>query len=127
MAFTKYDLLLTPAKMTQLTTALANLNVADPLQYLCDEAAADVARFTAGYVLDANSVRNFTRSLGLYRVYSLAGPVPMDVQKDYDSALLELQAIAEGKRPNLPRAETGDNPPSGKWGSKPVIKMRTEP
>jgi hypothetical protein len=116
MAFTEDQLLLSADRAAQLTKALATETVADPLQVLCDEAAADVARMTAGYVLDDLSLGNFTRSLALYRAYSKAGPVPMDVQTDYDAATKELEAIASGKRPNLPRAEAGTNPPSGQWG-----------
>ena len=119
-------MLLSPAKSAQLTKALATLGVADPLQYLCDEAAADVARLTTGYVVDDVSARGFVRALALFRAYSKAGPVPADVQKDFDGAMEELQAIAEGKRPNLPRVESGDNPPGGKWGSLTKVKMRTE-
>ena len=126
MAFTKFDLLLDAAKMAQLTRALSNLNVADPLQYLCDEAGADVARRTAGYVLDALSLRNFNRSLALYRAYSNAGPVPPDVQKNYDAADKELEAIAKGERPNLPRKTDGAAAPTGKWGSKTNVPGRMD-
>ena len=106
MAFVDTDLLLSPDRQAQLTKALSNLNVADPLQYLCDEAAAEVARLTTGYVLDDLSLRGLTRALALYKVYSYAGPVPKDVQTNYDAADKELQAIAGGKRPNLPKVTT---------------------
>jgi hypothetical protein len=52
MAFTKDQLLLPADKVAQLTKGLATLGVPDPLQYLCDEAAAAVARLTTGYILD---------------------------------------------------------------------------
>jgi len=52
MAFGWADLLLSADKSAQLTKALSTLGVADPLQYLCDEAAADVGRFTTGFVID---------------------------------------------------------------------------
>jgi len=51
-------------------------------------------------------LQGFSRALALFKAYSFAGPVPRDVQKNYDDALKELQAIAEGKRPNLPKAVT---------------------
>lgn len=126
MAFTDDDLLLSADKVTQLTKALSNMNVADPLQYLCDEASADVARLTTGYVLDDNSVRGFIRALALYRIYGYAGPVPLDVQKAYDAASAELQAIASGRRPNLPRVNTGVNPPAGQSGTQPYVPGRME-
>ncbi len=126
MAFTDNDLLLSADKSAQLTRALANLGVADPLQYLCDEAVADVARMTIGYVIDDNALRGFIRSLALFRIYGYAGPVPKDIQASYDAARSELEAIASGKRPNLPRVQTGTNPPSGQFGSKPYVKGRME-
>jgi len=126
MAFTDNDLLLSADRAAQLTRALANIGVADPLQYLCDEAAADVARLTTGYVIDANALRGFIRSLALFRIYGYAGPVPKDIQAAYDSAKAELEAIAGGKRPNLPRDQTGVNTPTGKSGSKPYVKGRMD-
>jgi len=128
MAFTDDDLLLSPDKAAQLTKALATIGVADPLQYLCDEATADVARFTTGYVLSAESTRSFIRSLALFRAYSKAGPVPADVQRDYEAALKELEAIAKGERPNLARTppETGEEPATGNWGSSTQIKGRMD-
>ena len=111
MAFTEDDLLLSPDKSAQLTKALSGLNVADPLQYLCDEAAAEVARMTTGYVLDDLSVRSLTRAVALFRIYSFAAPVPVDVQKDYDGATKELEAIAKGERPNLPKQQSGNSSP----------------
>ena len=129
MAFTTEQLLLPPGKVAQLEKALTTLEVDDPLQLLCTEAAADVARMTAGYVLDEVSQRTFIRSLVLFRAYSAAGTgVPPQIQTDYDAAMKELEAIAKGERPNLPK-ETSDalTPIAGKAGSLPRIKMRTEP
>ncbi len=128
MAFTDDDLLLSPDKAAQLTKALATIGVADPLQYLCDEAAADVARLTTGYVISEESTRSFIRALALFRAYAKAGPVPADVKLDYDSAVAELMAIAKGERPNLERtpAAEGEEPATGNWGSITKIKGRTE-
>lgn len=128
MAFSTNDLLLSADRSAQLTKALANLGVADPLLYICEEAAADVARMTTGYVLDEASMRNFVRSLALFRIYAKAGPVPEDVQRDYDSALKELEAIAKGERPNLPKVPVeGQATIVGKWGSKTYVAGRLEP
>jgi len=70
MAFTKDQLLLSADKVAQLTKALATLSVADPLQYVCDEAAAIVARMTAGYVIDDVSERGWIRSIAVYNAYT---------------------------------------------------------
>jgi len=119
------DLLLSQDKAAQLTKALSVLGVHDPLQYLCDEAAADVARYITGYVLEENQVRGFVRSLALFAAYSLANvPVPKDVQTSYDGAIKELEAIAKGERPNLPRVQSpsaGGSASVGGWGSRERI------
>ncbi len=127
--FTTNDLLLSAEKAAQLTKALSNLGVAAPLQYVCDEAAAEAARLTTGYVIEDNAMRGFVRPLALYRAYGYAGPVPKDVQVQYDAVRAELEAIAQGKRPNLPRVTGtgGTAAPSGKWGAKGYVKGRTDP
>jgi hypothetical protein len=127
MAFSSDDLLLSPDRSAQLEKALANLGVADPLQYLCDEAAAEVARMTTGYAVDVNSVRGMTRALALFKIYSYAGPVPKDIQANYDSTNKELEAIASGNRPNLPKATTPSQAGiAGNWGSQSRVPGRME-
>lgn len=87
------------------------------LQQLCDEAFADVNRLTTGYVIDAVSITNFTRACALYRAYGYIGNIPKDVEKNYTQAYDELEAIAQGKRPNLAKVETqSQTKMSGGWG-----------
>lgn len=130
MAFTKEQLLLSPDKAAQLAKAMATLQVDDPLQYVCDEAAAVVARMTQGYVIDEASLRDFTRKLAVFNVYTLANvPPPSAIETAYEDAMKELQDIAAGKRPNLPRVESGDptsNPATGSGGSKAYVPGRME-
>lgn len=135
MAFTIPDLKLTLDKITQIEKALGGVaDVSDPenpvaekLQGICDEAAADVARLTTGYVLDAVSVTNFTRSLALFRAYGYIGPIPKDVDRNHDDAMKELTAIAAGDRPNLPKVKTtSQNTISGGWGSNKKIPGRMD-
>lgn len=75
----------------------------DPLQNLCDAAAADVARLTMGYVIDQTSLTNWTKIITTYRAYGLIGPVQPDIEKNFDSTWKELTEISQGKRPNLPK------------------------
>lgn len=112
-------LLLSPDKASKLTKALANLGVANPLQVLCDEAAAEVARLTTGYVIADLAVQGWVRSLALASIYSKANvPPPDSVTKDATAAATELQAIAKGERPNLPKvANSPASPNAGSWGS----------
>lgn len=98
------DLQLSTDKVQQFTSALATTEVIDPLQELCDEAASKVARLTAGYVLDQDSVFEFIRAIAVYNAYANSGtPCPPDVENRHKAAEDELKEIAQGKRPNLPK------------------------
>jgi len=124
---TTADLLLTEERQAQLTAALENLGVADPLAVLLAEAQADVARYTRGYDLDQASLDSWTRALTLYKAFLAAeAGIPKDIEAAYKDALAELTAIARGERPNLvkeqatPAATVG----VGGWGSATRITLR---
>jgi phage gp36-like protein len=117
MAFTQNDLLLTDARLAQLTAALANIAVTNPLQVAIDEAIATVARLTAGYVVAVGVLNSWTRSVALYKAWLIAGAVPEDIRKDYELVMKELQAIAAGDQANLPLAGTVPVSATGSWGS----------
>lgn len=121
MPFTPDQLLFTATKQAQLTAALANTGVEDPLQLCCEEAEADVARLTTGYTIAQESLDGWIRAVALWKAYTLAETgVPDAVQKSYDAAMAELRDIAAGKRPNLPRTDAEEDPSSsvGTWGSR---------
>ncbi len=126
MAFSTDQLLLPEDKASQLEKGLATLGVDDPLQYLCDEAAADVARLTTGYLLDESSIRTFIRSLALYRIYTTANVPPSKaIEDNYKYANDELGAIASGKRPNIAKqAVASVTPIAGSSGSSAKINGR---
>jgi uncharacterized membrane protein len=125
MAFTIQDLLLTEERKAQLVAALANLGVADPLAKVVAEAAADVARSTRGYLIDEAASNGWVRVLALEKAYLAAElNVPSDIIKAAIAARDELAAIAAGKRPNLPLANTGETAPSGTWGGETRIGLR---
>jgi hypothetical protein len=127
-SFTNGNLQLSADKVAQFTAALATTEVADPLQQLCDEAAADVARLTAGYILDATSISNFIRALAVYNAYLNSGtPSPEDVSTRFKSVWNELQSIARGDRPNLPKvADAALASRAGAAGSAPLIHGRMQ-
>ncbi len=127
MPFTASDLLLTEDRKAQLTAALANLGVADPLGKLIGEAVADVARLTRGYAVDEQSVNGWVRVLALERAFLAAElGVPKDITEAAKAAREELAAIARGDRPNLPLTEASVTPPvnAGTWGSGTKIELR---
>jgi hypothetical protein len=128
MPFAVKDLKLPADKIAQLNRALGGKpedDAAAELQGLCDEATAIVARLTTGYVIDAVSMNDFIRAIALYRAYGFAGPVPKDIESNYKAVQTELEAIAGGKRPNLPKVSTpAQNPIAGGWGANPNIPGR---
>lgn len=127
MAFLPDQLLLPPDKQAQLEAALANTGQPDPLGLCCAEAEADVARLTAGYLIERACLDGFIRALALWKAYTLAETaVPDAIQKSYDAAMAELRAIAAGQRPNLP-ATTAAPPPSAAWGSRPPLAFPPAP
>lgn len=123
MAFAKTDLLLTPTKLAQIETALANTGVTDPLSVAIAEAEAEVARLTYGYVVAGLVFASWLRVVALYKAWSITGAVPEDLRKEYDAVMKELAAISAGERKNLPRvsAPALASPAQGSWGSRPKI------
>jgi len=114
------ELLLTATRQSQLTAALANLGVPAPLETCIAEAEADVTRYATGYTLAGAARNGFVRALALFKAFSLCGPVPADIQRQYDEAIAELKAIAAGQRPNL--EQTAAAPSSrGSWGSREKV------
>ena len=124
MAFTIEKLLLTDERKTQLTAALANTGQSDPLGQCITEATADVARYTAGYVIEEAASDGWTRAIALWKAFTVAElAVPDDIKAAYDEAMKELIAISKGERPNLPRVDDGEEQASstGAWGSEAKI------
>ena len=128
MPFSVTDLKLPADKLTQLERALggkAGDEAAPKLQGICDEAVATVARLTIGYVLDPVDISGFIRAIALGRAYGQVGTIPKDVEKNEKAALDELTAIAEGKRPNLPKVVApSQSTIGGGWGSNPKLPGR---
>lgn len=120
MSLAVSDLNLPADKLAQFATALGDTGGANAaLQGICNGAAADVARLTTGYLIDPASLTNWGRSIALYRAYSQAqfGEIPAAISADYKTTWDELTAIAEGKRPNLPKtSDATQNTIAGGWG-----------
>ncbi len=122
------DLNLPADKLAQFATAFGDTGGQNAaLQGICNGAAADVARLTAGYVIDPASVTNWGRSIALQRAYSQAqfGEIPKAVADDYKNAWDELTAIAEGKRLNLPKvSDPNQATVAGGWGGNCPVSGR---
>lgn len=121
---TVHDLLIPDAELSQLTTALANAGVVQPLDDIVAWAAQVVADYTIGYTLSTIRVQGFTRDLTIWRAYTLAGAVSENQQKAYDASMKQLEAIQAGKT-QLPPATVATPPSStGNWGSNTKICLR---
>lgn len=126
MAFTADQLLLTASRKAEITAALANSGVADPVGSCVTEAIAEVARFTSGYVWTDDALAGFIRPLALFKLYSLIGPAPKDLAKAYTDTMTELVAISKGERPNLVLDSNPETPTGGgSWGAQTNILSRT--
>lgn len=125
--YTEADLALTQDKLTQLTRAMANRGISDPVLIFINEAVQTVSDYTAAYVLADDRWKRLMRPLALCKIYQSIGELPEAVKKAYDDAMKELEQIRDGKFPNLPPAD----PPlveitsqSGAWGSGTKISLR---
>ena len=122
------DLNLPADKLAQFATALGDTGGQNAtLQGLCNGAAAYVAQLTAGYVIDPTIITDWGRAIALYRAYAQAqfGEIPKAVADDYKTATDELTAIAEGKRPNLPKVSDPNQAAiAGGWGGEHRVHGR---
>jgi len=121
---TTSDLLLDAERLDQLTAALTNAGYTEPLPRCISEAEAEVGLYITGYIVPALVQESWTRALALLKAYALAGAVAPDIKAAAETALAELRAIAEGKRPGYPRVP-GDSPGTGAWGSETKFEQRT--
>ena len=128
MSLAVTDLNLPADKLAQFAAALGDAGGQNAaLQGICNGAAADVTRLTAGYLIDPATVTNWGRTIALYRAYSQAqfGDIPKAVADDYKTAWDELTAIAEGKRPNLPKvSDPNQSTIAGGWGGAAQVPGR---
>jgi hypothetical protein len=125
--FSEADLALTQDKLSQITRALANRGIADPVQIFVDDAVQMVSDYTAAYALAADRWRRLMRPIALCKIYQSIGELPDAVKKAYDDAVRELEEIRDGKFHNLtpadvPLVEIATQPAS--WGSQTKISMR---
>lgn len=121
---TVHDLLIPDAELSQLTTALANAGVVQPLDDIVAWAAQVVADHTIGYTLSTIRIQGFVRDLTIWRAYTLAGAVSENQTKAYEAAMRELRDIRDGKFP-LPPATVATPPANaGNWGSHTKLCLR---
>lgn len=122
---TVHDLLIPDAELSQLTTALANAGVVQPLDDIVAWAEQVVADHSIGYTLAPLRIQGFVRDLTIWRAYTLAGAVSENQTKAYDAAMRELRDIRDGKFP-LPASTTAPVPAakSGNWGSNTKLCLR---
>jgi hypothetical protein len=117
---TAIDLLLPDDELTQITGALENLGIADPISQKCAEVAELFAQYTARYVIGDENAKRLQRPLIIYELYALIGAATETIAASKDAALQELRDIRDGKFPNLELAEEQPSSPAGRaaWGSK---------
>lgn len=120
MPLTKTDLLLKDDELAQLTEALENLGIADPITQKAAEVAQLFTQYTARYVVGVENAKRLQRPIIIYELYALLGAATATITASKDAALQELRDIRDGKFANLElAAEQPDNVAGhGAWGSK---------
>lgn len=128
MPFAASDLLLSDSEITQITDALENSGENDPITRVLAECEQVVADYTARYQLEENRRLRLVRGLAPAELYRLAsGTVPEHHEKARESTMRELEAIRDGKFPDLTPAATQPTPlHGGAWGSQKRIATRLE-
>ena len=120
---TKTDLLLKDDELAQLTEALENLGIADPIAQKAAEVAQLFAQYTARYIIGEENAKRLQRPIIIYELYALIGAASRTIEASKDAALQELKDIRDGKFPGLELAESQPEhvAGAGAWGSKTQI------
>jgi len=114
------QLLLTAERQTQLTQALSNAGIANPLPVLIAEAEARLDLELAGLTIPEELRVALVRALTLHEAYALVGPVPKDIAQLYQQAREQLAAITRRADPIL-----SDDPRAGLRGGDSPIGLRS--
>lgn len=122
MAFSKSKLLLTADREAQLTAALANATVTDPLTTICAEQEARITLALGEYTVATALQESIIRAFALHHAYSLAeGSIPADIAALYEDAQKQLAAIQAASDPTSTTSNL-----AGASGSRTAFAMRTD-
>lgn len=119
MAFPLSKLLLTSARQSQLTTALANAGVTAPLETIVAEAEARVDLDLEGRTVDASLRDAMVRAFALHMAYGLCGPVPNDIKTLFSDSVTLLERVRSRSAPS-----EDDGAAAGLWGGDDVVGLR---
>lgn len=119
------DLLISDTRITQITNALRNTTITDPISVEITRQIDKVDSYTSQYVLAANRYKRLVRALVMYELYATGslGTPPADIKPAYEAAMKELEDIRDGKFDDLELADPADTGvgEGGNWGSETKI------
>lgn len=123
MAFTESDLLLSDQVLVQVSEALVNSGIADPITRAIAEQVQKVADYTLRYTIPEARQKRLVRPLVIHQLHSLLGQVSSAMQTEYDAAMKELEGIRDGKFGDLSLNESAVGLASAPaaWGSETKI------
>jgi len=108
-------------EQSSLSDALVNGGSTDTLQSIVDEQDQKVTDYATKYLVDPKRRKRLVRSLVFFEVYAKVGPIPDQHTATFNAAMKELEAIRDGKFPDL-LVQTPVDPSlasaPGRWGSK---------
>lgn len=128
MTFAPADLLLTDEVQGELTQALTNAGMVQPLEQCIAEAQAVVTDYTAAYSIADDRERGWVRAIALWKAFTISGQgkVADAYQKSYDLAMEELKDVRDGKFALAPSAVAPEPEQVGTWGGTTRISLRTD-
>jgi hypothetical protein len=129
--FLKSDLLIPQDRITQITDALKNDTVPDPMTVVITEQKRKVDNLTAKYTIDDDWYRSLVRPLVMYHLYASGsiGAMPKEVAEAYEKVNAELAAINKGEHPGLAQDDplpSEARPSTAGWGSNTKLKLPSD-
>jgi len=129
--FTKNDLLMPQARIDEITDALKNDVVTDPIAVVIAEQKQKVDSYTGKYAIGDEWYRSLVRPLVIYELYATGsiGSMPDAVKDAYAAKIKELELIRDGKHPDLPHDDplpSEVRPPSADWSSNTRLRLPSD-
>ncbi len=129
--FTKNDLLMPQTRIDEITDALQNALMTDPIAVVIVEQKQKVESYTAKYAIGDDWFRSMLRALVVYELYATGsiGSMPDAVKEAYAAKIKELELIRDGKHPDLAHDDPMPSevrPPSADWSSNTRLRLPSD-
>jgi hypothetical protein len=129
--FTKNDLLMPQTRIDEITDALQNALMTDPIAVVIAEQKQKVDSYTGKYAIGDEWYRSLVRPLVVYELYATGsiGSMPDAVKDAYAAKIKELELIRDGKHPDLAHDDplpSEVRPSLANWSSNTKLKLPSD-